>query len=84
MRKVARAKKAAPLKTRTKSEQILGLLKRTAGASIPEMMKGTGWQAHSLRGFLSGSLKKKGHAVSSEVDRSGVRRYRLAAATVEA
>ncbi len=43
------------------------------------MMKSTGWQAHSIRGFLAGSLKKKGHAVSSQVDESGVRRYRLAA-----
>ncbi len=45
----------------------------------PEMMKSTGWQAHSIRGFLAGSLKKKGHAVSSQVDAGGVRRYRLAA-----
>ncbi len=74
-----KAKKAAAGKSRSKTEQVLILLGRAAGASIPEMMKSTGWQAHSIRGFLAGSLKKKGHAVSSQVDESGVRRYRLAA-----
>ena len=74
-----RTKKAVARKAKSKTEQILSLLGRPAGASIPEMMKSTGWQAHSVRGFLAGSLKKKGHAVTSQLDESGVRRYRLAA-----
>lgn len=74
-----KAKKVAAGKSKSKTEQILTLLGRSSGASIPEMMKSTGWQAHSVRGFLAGSLKKKGHAVSSELDGGGVRRYRLAA-----
>ena len=74
-----KTKKAAPATAKTKAEQVLGLLGRPAGASIAEMMKSTGWQAHSVRGFLAGSLKKKGHAVSSELDDSRVRRYRLVA-----
>lgn len=73
------AKKPAPAKARTKTEQVLGLLGRPSGASIAEMMKSTGWQAHSVRGFLAGSLKKKGHAVTSELAQGGVRRYRLVA-----
>jgi hypothetical protein len=52
-------------------------LGRPTGASIVEIIKATGWQAHSVRGFLAGSLKKKGHTVSSDLDGSGVRRYRL-------
>jgi hypothetical protein len=73
------AKKTPTAKPKTKAAQVLNLLSRPAGASIPEMMKSTGWQAHSVRGFLAGSLKKKGHAVSGEFDAGGVRRYRLAA-----
>ena len=74
-----RSKKVTPAKARTKAEQVLGLLSRPTGASVAEMMKVTGWQAHSVRGFLAGSLKKKGHTVSSDLDGSGVRRYRLTA-----
>lgn len=70
-------KKVTPAKAMTKAEQVLGLLGRPTGASVAEMMKTTGWQAHSVRGFLAGSLKKKGHTVSSDLDGSGVRRYRL-------
>ena len=80
----SKAKKASTAQPKSKTELLVGLLGRPSGASIPEMMKSTGWQAHSVRGFLAGSLKKKGHAVSSELDASGVRRYRLAAMPVGA
>ena len=63
----------------TKAELILSLLRRPKGASISDLSKATGWQAHSVRGFLSGTLKKKmGLAVVSEKDTKGVRRYRIA------
>ena len=55
-------KVAKPLKRSypvTKSEQIIGLMKRANGASVAEMAKATGWQEHSVRGFMSGTLKKK-------------------------
>ena len=74
-----KAKKAEPAKSKTKASKIVGLLNRPDGASIADMMKSTGWQAHNVRGFLAGSLKKKGHAVSSGLDGGGVRRYRLTA-----
>lgn len=62
----------------TKAETILGLLRRPKGASIPELAGATGWQNHSVRGFLSGELKKKRSlsVLSDRVD--GVLRYRLA------
>ena len=63
----------------TKTDQVLQLLKRSKGASVPDLMKATGWQAHSIRGFLSGAVKKKmGLTVVSEKDAKGVRRYRIA------
>ena len=65
---------------KTKSDQVITLLGRPFGASIAEMMKPTGWQTHSVRGFLAGTLKKKGYKVTSGVGNDGVRRYRLDAA----
>ena len=59
-----------------KSGQIVSLLQRQNGASIPELMKATGWQAHSVRGFISGTLKRKqGLVVTSTVAEGKDRRY---------
>ena len=50
----------------SKTAKVLELLKRSGGASLKELLKATGWQAHSVRGFLSGTLgKKMGLSVSS-------------------
>jgi len=63
----------------TKRDQILTLLRRRDGATIPEMMEASGWQQHSVRGFLAGTVKKKMSLalVSSKAD-GDVRRYRIA------
>jgi len=52
-------KKAAGARPGSKAAKVLGLLRRSDGASLKELMKATGWQAHSVRGFLSGALGKK-------------------------
>jgi len=60
----------------SKQAKVVGLLRRPGGASIAEMMKATGWQAHSVRGVISGTIKKElGLTVSSEKAESGDRRY---------
>lgn len=56
---------------------VIELLRRPEGASIEAMMKATGWQAHSVRGAMSGSIKKeRGLAVTSERTDAG-RIYRI-------
>ena len=42
----------------TKQERVLTLLSQPEGASIAEMMQATGWQQHSVRGFLAGTVKR--------------------------
>lgn len=59
-------------KAATKSDTIVGLLTGARGATIDQMMKATGWQAHSVRGFIAGPVKKKlGRSVTSEVTPKG-------------
>ena len=43
----------------TKVEQIADLLRRPQGARIEDLMNATGWQAHSVRGAIAGTLKKQ-------------------------
>jgi len=63
----------------TKQALIIDLLKRKDGATIDEAVEATGWQPHSVRGAISGALKKKlGLAVSSEVFDGRGRVYRIA------
>lgn len=43
----------------TKQAKLLGLLKRPAGATIAVLSEASGWQQHSVRGFLAGVIRKK-------------------------
>ncbi len=62
----------------TKHDRILTLLTRRDGATIPEMMEASGWQQHSVRGFLAGTVKKKlGFPLSSSKVEGELRRYRI-------
>jgi hypothetical protein len=54
-----RPAKSAVAAPPTKIAKITALLRRPEGAGIAELMKVTGWQAHSVRGALSGTLKKQ-------------------------
>ena len=62
----------------SKKDKVLALLKRRQGATLKELMKATGWQAHSVRGFLSGTIAKKmGLRVRSEKRDDGERVYSI-------
>ena len=62
----------------SKKAEILALLRRPQGATLAKIMVATGWQAHSVRGFISGSLgKKMGLSVASAKREDGERVYQL-------
>jgi hypothetical protein len=70
-----------PAAAKTKQQDCLDLLNRADGATIEELQAATGWQQHSVRGFLAGAVKKKlGLALFSEKPDTGPRRYRIASA----
>jgi hypothetical protein len=73
------AKKAAgAARDGSKAAKILDLLKRPDGATLAELMKATGWLAHSVRGFLSGTIRKKlGLNVVSTKGEDGERTYSI-------
>ena len=65
----------------TKQALLIDLLKRKEGATIDEIVAATGWQAHSVRGAISGTLKKKlGMAVTTAKTPERGRVYRIAEA----
>jgi hypothetical protein len=62
----------------TKQDFLIEMLSSAKGATIEEMAAKTGWQTHSLRGAISGTLKKKlGLAVTSAVVETRGRVYRI-------
>ena len=62
----------------SKKAVVVGLLKRPGGATLRDLMVNTGWQAHSVRGFISGALgTKMGLTVNSERREDGERVYTL-------
>jgi len=79
--RAAKAKTAAPRghqRPQTKKQIALSLLQRSKGASIAEMQRAMGWQAHSVRGFLAATVKKMpGVILVSEKPENGPRRYRV-------
>ncbi len=71
----------AAVRPGTKQALLIDLLKRKKGATIEKIVEATGWQPHSVRGAISGTLKKKlGLMVTSEKPDDGPRRYRIVAA----
>ncbi len=78
--KPAKAKKVTSNKA-TKAEQVIKLLRRKNGATLIDLQTATGWQAHSVHGFLSGTVRKRmGLPLKSEVTDKGERRYLIAGA----
>jgi hypothetical protein len=74
--KAATTKELGTLRPESKGAKVLALISRPKGASLAEIMIATGWQAHSVRGFISGTLGKKlGIKVNSAKREDGERVY---------
>jgi hypothetical protein len=80
--KWAQDKREAPKpRTRENSKQaeVIRMLQRAEGATIPQICEATGWQEHTVRGTFAGALKKKlGLTIVSDKPQGGERVYRVA------
>jgi len=78
--KRATTKDAAPTaRDGSKKAIVLDMMKRPDGVTLADIMSATDWQAHSVRGFISGSLgKKMGLTIESYKRPDGTRAYKLA------
>lgn len=66
------------LRANSKQEQVLGMLRRPDGATIAAIMNATGWQQHSVRGFLAGVVRKRLKLALSSTTIDGERVYKVA------
>jgi hypothetical protein len=89
-KRYVRASKAQPLPVvavaapaGSKQSQLLAMLRSPSGATIEQMTCATGWQPHSVRGVISGVLRKrlKLNVVCTQDPAGGARVYRVAQAT---
>jgi len=79
-KKAGRTKKSAskPKQDRAnKKAEVVALMQRAKGVTLDEIMKATGWQAHTVRGFVSILGSKGGQKIESSRSESGERTYRI-------
>ena len=61
-----------------KRAEVIALMKRAKGATLAEIMKATGWQAHTVRGFVSILGSKGGEKIESAKSADDERTYKIA------
>jgi hypothetical protein len=74
----ATASPKLPARSATKHDRIIAMLRTPAGATIASLVTATGWQQHSVRGFLAGVVRKKLglNLVSEQTDKGRVYQIR--------
>jgi Protein of unknown function (DUF3489) len=71
------AKTPAGPRDGSKTATVVALLERAKGATLAELVEKMGWQAHTVRGFMAGAMKKAGFTVESFKSDRGERTYRI-------
>src|SRR5690242_10151817 len=77
-KKAPRPKNARKTNGTNKKAEVLALMKRAKGATLAEITEATGWQKHTVRGFVSILGSKGGEKIESNKSPSGERTYRIA------
>jgi hypothetical protein len=67
---------AAPRPRVTRSQTLIDMMRTEAGASAAELGAAVGWQVHSVRGFIAGTLRKRSDLTVLAERKDGVTRYR--------
>jgi len=68
---------AAASRRGSKTAQVISMLRHKNGATLAEIVEKMGWQKHTVRGFMAGTMKKAGYTVESFRPEGGARTYRL-------
>jgi hypothetical protein len=75
--KAPRAKEGGKGERSNKKAEVIAMMKRAKGATLAEIMELTGWQKHTIRGFVSILGSKGGETIESSKNEAGDRVYRI-------
>jgi len=74
----AKAPSKAKADGTNKKAEVIAMMKRAKGATLAEIMETTGWQKHTVRGFVSILGSKGGEKIESSKNAAGERTYKIA------
>ena len=78
-KKTAAAKQGGKTSERSnKKAEVIALMQRAKGATLAEILEATGWQKHTVRGFVSILGSQGGHRIESSQNNAGERTYKIA------
>jgi hypothetical protein len=73
----ARVATQAPERRVTRADTLIALMRADGGATAAELGEAVGWQVHSVRGFIAGTVKKRADLTVTAIRTDGVMRYRV-------